>query len=1090
MSSSNTDSDNLDSWRTLQAVCEAAVKLMNVDHSGLVMFDSERKLGTVIAEYPTRLDPAIGMTVPVSGVPPAEALVKDGTPVVINDVENDSSLAATREILLKLGIKSIVIVPITLDGKVVGSFSFDSIKTKRQFESSDIEKCRSLAEFASLAVKGAQELNTLEPLRQAMIAIASAQEREPLLKTITAQAVNLLKADSGGIDDFDEVRQELSVVAAHNLPAEILGQKLKVGCGVAGRLIVSELDHMAVPYYKKWKHRAHYHGVSVLESVLGVPLTVENKRIGVLWVNAAEGRIFDQSDIKMLIRLAVAASIAFEKNISRDEERDHVHRLERLGAASLDILNRLATTGQKERLILIAKHAHTIMDAEACGILWVEQEGWLTMVASHGHKDLREDIPPFEIISGEGTGLTGYIASKGEVFRECGKALKNHPAVRHGGWDSSPSGQCYSLLAIPLKKQDGELVGLLRISNKKDKDGNPTEQTCFTYEDERIGKTFAEAVKIAIDTADLIDRANRGEARYRTVLEACEILTQAKLLDDGLKTLAQVVVDVLDKSFCRISLYNEDQKTLQVIAAERHRSKTGIQWNQRLGQITNISDWPGLEALFNAGVHRKLLKKDPEPNNLQQMADWIELRDADGKRLEIESMLTVPLKVGLRKVGLLIVGEVQTSRGFSNDEIDQALGISKQGSLLIENSQREKKLLTNFFEAERKINSSLDLDEVLSLVAKHVYEVAQQWGRGVNVVDINLLEGNKLSIAAAYPPDRFLQMKEMVGPNFDLITGGNGRIGIVGRAILNEKPLIENDARNHPDYFKIYEDTRSQMVVPIEDGAGKIIGAISVESRDFGAFDAQDQLLVQGLASQASSALQKDQQSRETERVRTIALTGAAGSVWQHELNPTSKRINNNLNRLERFSTCSEFDSELADLKRDAESIQHFKFTPLSEKHSEWQLLNPLVEARLRTYASYLRRPGSKLRVKPSLAATLGCQVKINAVWFGHALQQFLENAEEAITHANNKVIEIFTETPSRTHCQITIKNSGARIRDDVWEKLGNEQIRSENQPVEKGRGLLIARFILDVYGGKIEKINNEENNIVLGIRLPYEMRS
>ncbi|MEA2203963.1 MAG: hypothetical protein QOE77_739 [Blastocatellia bacterium] len=1107
-------SSRSDYFLTLSAVCEAAVKLMGVDHSGLVLFEANRQRGKVVAEYPAGSQSAVGSWVPISGVAPAELLVQQGKPIVSNDVQSDTSLGDTRRILRGFGIVSIVIVPITVDDQVIGSFSFDAIKQRREFEESDIKKCSSLAVFASLVVKHADKVNTLEPLRDAMLAIASAQEREPLLNAITVQAVNLLRADSGGIDELDPIRQELSVVAAHNLPPEIIGQKLRVGWGIAGQLINSSLDHMVESNYPEWDFRANYENVNSLESVIGVPLISDTQRTGVLWVNASRPREYDQNDIETLKSLAAPASIALEQSRSREKERNRAKSLEKLASATFDILSHLTTSDQKQRLTLIAKHAHRIMDAEACGILLVEEPDWLSLVASHGHREGGfEEGRRFEIVTGKGTGLTGHIASQGAVFRECGTALTDHHAVKDRKSDHSPSGECFSLLAIPLAREDGELIGLLRISNKRDKDGAPNEWTCFSEDDQWVGEIFAQAAMIAIETADLFDKVKQGENRYKTVVDACKVLAQARMPENGLRALAELVVELSRKCFCGIALFREADNTLEVIAAAKRKGREAFNWNPRLGESIKIGEWPNLDDALKSGEPIVLTGENDLANNLHRLGDWLNLRDGkDNERLDIKSMLAIPLKVESRTIGLLNVSSVSTPPHFDDTEISRAVAVSEQVSLLIERMDREKKLLRNFFETERQIIALNDLKRVLRLIANRVYDVAHEWGRQVTVVDINLQSGNGVQVVAAFPADKLASIRTIVNKDYDLNVGIGGRIGIVGKVIKSGNSIIAPDVKLDQNYFEIHPNTRSQLVAPIKDGSGKTIGAISAESSELDAFDKQDLMLVEGFANQASLAIAQDQQSRENKKARIIALLGAAGSGWDHAIKPRAKYITDTVDEALRQSNLRTIRKRLANyimdtvgkalgqsnlrtirkslesIRDDAKEIYDFTFAPADQDISE-ELINNIIRERVDWVREIVQRQKLDADISTTLSGTNGRKVLINKVWFqNHILGTCLRNAREALVDADEKRLEVRTEMVGPSNCRILIINSGPKIKDEIWDKLGNDLIVREGGDRNRGRGLLLANFLLPVYGGKLELIANEENNIVIGINLPISM--
>src|SRR5258706_153857 len=210
---------------TLSTVCKAAVKLVGVDHSGLVLFHNSLEYGTVRAEYPPSQHSAVGRRVQIRGISLEEKLIEDRQPIVVNNVSAEEALGPVRYVLSDLGIESILVVPIVVGEAVKGSFSFDSTGHSRIFGEDDIEKCISLAEFASLVVEKADLLENVQALQRAMLAIASEQEPERLLGALIEQAVSLLQADGGGIDEFDERKQELTVPARFNLLENVFGKQ-------------------------------------------------------------------------------------------------------------------------------------------------------------------------------------------------------------------------------------------------------------------------------------------------------------------------------------------------------------------------------------------------------------------------------------------------------------------------------------------------------------------------------------------------------------------------------------------------------------------------------------------------------------------------------------------------------------------------------------------------------------------------------------------------------------------------------------------------------------------------------------------------
>ena len=180
----------------------------------------------------------------------------------------------------------------------------------------------------------------------------------------------------------------------------------------------------------------------------------------------------------------------------------------------------LAGIGLEERLQRIAEHTTRILRAETCGVFLVEEPGFLTLTASYGHRKggFQKGLK-LAIRDGERSGLTGWIAFHGKLFNSHGEKLKNHPAAHHRQSDHTPSGDCHSLIAIPLKRRlrPGEprlagILGLLRVDNKIGPDGHALSSLRFSQEDGWILRIFAEQVVVALQSAQLVKNLKEQES--------------------------------------------------------------------------------------------------------------------------------------------------------------------------------------------------------------------------------------------------------------------------------------------------------------------------------------------------------------------------------------------------------------------------------------------------------------------------------------------------------------------------------------------------------------------------------------------------
>jgi GAF domain-containing protein len=563
--------------------CRAAKEMIGVDHSGFVLFDPELKNGTVYAEFPPSVG-TVGGVVPLD-TPAGRKFLKSPKPLVIPDTENEPTLGGEKEIFHKYKIRSTLIVPVMGKTRILGSFGLDSIGKKREFTGEEVELCQIFAEQVAVAVENArlfeeikQQTEQLEDLRRKTLDITSLQGREAL-RTIVQHAVGLLKAKSGGIYGYDARRGELTVITDHNRQ-ENVGKTLKLGEGLAGRLVESGKPFAFVDDYNAWEGKARgYSSGRRFGAVLEVPLKWKDETVGVLYIDDQVGRKFTPEDARLLGLFADQAAITLcnaelllrgEGKLKRQEMLSHATRriMENLGTATLD-----------ERLALIAEEAAKVLEAETCGVFLV-RDGLLSLEASYGHragafkKGMR--LP---IRSGPKSGLTGHIAAEGVMFNKYGESLTSHDAVSSAGAYHTPSGKCYSILALPLYEHSGgkkRLIGLLRVDNKRGHNGETNPALCFTEEDEWIMSVFAETAIVAIGNTVFVEQLRQTHRRLSDAVGLLEIGEQREKMGEFTQQELSLVNDIAAQTKIltdRMELFKSVESRLKKVSEVRETTE-------------------------------------------------------------------------------------------------------------------------------------------------------------------------------------------------------------------------------------------------------------------------------------------------------------------------------------------------------------------------------------------------------------------------------------------------------------------------------------------------------------------------------------
>ena len=65
--------------------------------------------------------------------------------------------------------------------------------------------------------------------------------------------------------------------------------------------------------------------------------------------------------------------------------------------------------------------------------------------------------------------------------------------------------------------------------------------------------------------------------------------------------------------------------------------------------------------------------------------------------------------------------------------------------------------------------------------------------------------------------------------------------GLSGSAVASGETIVVGDVRKDPRYLTAFRSTRSEIIVPVLDRAGrKVVGTLDVESEEVGAFSEED----------------------------------------------------------------------------------------------------------------------------------------------------------------------------------------------------------------------------------------------------------
>ena len=389
----------------------------------------------------------------------------------------------------------------------------------------DLEILQLVASRAALAVEHASALrderlarHRLEELQGVTDAALAHLELDALLTELLARICGTLDTDTAAILLLDEATNELVARAARGIEEEVeAGVRIPVGRGFAGRVaetrqpvVLPDVDHADVlnPILREKR----------IKSMLGVPLLIEGRPIGVLHVGTLTYRTFSPDDVDILQFVADRAALAIEHARAFDAERRARRHLEYVQAVTDAALTHLELDALLEELLL---RIRSILGADTAAILLLEEE--TDELVARAARGLEEEVEAGVRIP-VGGGFAGRVAAERRpvLLPDVDHAHVLNPILREKG--------IKTLLGVPLIARD-EVIGVLHVGTLVHHE--------FTDEDVQLLQLVAERAALAIERARLHAAATEFDELQRNfvAIASHELRTPASSVYGALATL-------------------------------------------------------------------------------------------------------------------------------------------------------------------------------------------------------------------------------------------------------------------------------------------------------------------------------------------------------------------------------------------------------------------------------------------------------------------------------------------------------------------------------------------------------------------------
>jgi signal transduction histidine kinase len=367
---------------------------------------------------------------------------------------------------------------------------------------------------------GIQDADRLRKLQTFTDAALAHLELDALLPTLLLRTREILDVDTCAVLLLDEETDELVARAAVGIEEEVeRGVRIPVGGGFAGRVaadrrpvILDDVDHADVlnPILRE----------KGIKSMLGVPLLVGGRVLGVLHVGVLAHRVFDEGDVELLQFAGDRAAIAIEHARAFEAERKARKRVEHVQAVTDAALGHLELD---DLFAVLLPRIRDILGADTCAVLLVDEDA--NELVARAAVGIEEEVERGVRIP-VGLGFAGRIAAERHpvILPDVDHADVLNPILREKG--------IKSMLGVPLLV-GGHALGVIHVG--------ALVHRRFTTDDVELLQLVADRVALAIERALLHEQTVQlDELRANFVAIAShELRTPAASVYGVLKTLLE-----------------------------------------------------------------------------------------------------------------------------------------------------------------------------------------------------------------------------------------------------------------------------------------------------------------------------------------------------------------------------------------------------------------------------------------------------------------------------------------------------------------------------------------------------------------------
>lgn len=575
------------------------------------------------------------------------------------------------------------------------------------------------------------------------------------------------------------------------------------------------------------------------------------------------------------------------------------------------------------------------------------------------------------------------------------------------------------------------------------------------------------------------------EKERRWLREQADAMRDVILASNFLRELVAHLRDALDVDLVRLHLVRQEEEGLAM-------------WSRPVssGTLQLPMSWPP-QAKAEGAIARALLHPDnsyfaPDAQQDALFAGSFVAREG------VQAAGFVRLQVENEPLGVLFVNRRRAGR-WKQVEIDAVRSFALIASVAVQNrrqltqfKKKQFRLATIQKATEAIVMAGLDLTAVANIILTKAVTLTR-----ASFATLRLLRGDVLEAEAVWGLNKE-EEKVWRRENGRLRLDGPG----LGPFLVNQAThpngqnfVLVPDVAGHPHYLNTSgQAVESSLVVLLRDVQDNLpaIGVLSVDHPERNGLDDTDKDMLMLLANIAAVALKHASRRAIVETAETVALQGLFGANWWHTAHQKSFAIKQRVLLLEGYlrqgqaTRQQEIADCLAEIEQAAEQIEEIPTRGVLPGYLEAPPELTAVDPLLRETILNLCKNVPDVELEFDLHSN-GAMVAVHPMLFELALEKLITNAIQAMNRRGR--LQICSEVRRGDLVLIQLSDNGPGLPPEFVNSYLRERINKQTKENGQGIGGMLARVIINRYGGHLRLENSSPNGVTLTISLPLAKR-